>query len=556
MKNVKFLPLVMVSIICSIILPISPAQASTSAISESNYPYVAALARASILADQPVKTNTQKVIYQFEDGVPIENQNMIKEGVDNFVSHFGDILSYSPAPIGITAYSTLAGGLALAKSFDPNDSNFQADMQRTFANQVDPAKVPTVGMGGFSAGYKRFIVVEAPYFKTSDPNLPTYPADPVTTTHELAHEVQASINNGNNMRNPVWLCEGGAQVMGAALSVYQGKDYWAIGGRDQWSNRIPANRTVADLKIMEGETRLLSDPDRKLSEYSTGAALAEYLIAKGGFANSLLVNQLSYKAGGGMGAFGPAFLKVYGESLDDFYAEALPYVNYVSANWKTKYASSAAALAFITDRLGAAKAAETIAAAPKIAADALIAEAKAAADLLAKQNADAIADLLPRFQSEGCHAGSMLNATLQKLVGTTWVDVANARGWTFVSTCSAPTQYQPWTNADVEAGTSVRWHISATNAWDAYTTITIATGTSPEVLKAVADLKAKQNSSNSTAAADKAAADKAAADKAAADKAAAAKPKKSTLICVKGKLIKKITAVKPVCPKGYKKKTA
>jgi hypothetical protein len=75
------------------------------------------------------------------------------------------------------------------------------------------------------------------------------------------------------------------------------------------------------------------------------------------------------------------------------------------------------------------------------------------------------------------------------------------------------------------------------------------------------------------AAADKAAADKAAADKAAADeiiadaKAAAAKiiadakaaalvaaKKKTTITCVKGKLTKKITAVNPKCPRGYKKK--
>jgi hypothetical protein len=55
------------------------------------------------------------------------------------------------------------------------------------------------------------------------------------------------------------------------------------------------------------------------------------------------------------------------------------------------------------------------------------------------------------------------------------------------------------------------------------------------------------------AAADKAAADKAAADKAAADKAAA-KGKKLTISCVKGKLIKKVTGVKPLCPSGYKKK--
>jgi chemotaxis protein histidine kinase CheA len=69
--------------------------------------------------------------------------------------------------------------------------------------------------------------------------------------------------------------------------------------------------------------------------------------------------------------------------------------------------------------------------------------------------------------------------------------------------------------------------------------------------EAAAELKAKQ------AAAAKAAAAKAAAAKAAAAKAAAAKAaalKKTTITCVKGKLTKKVTAVKPVCPAGYKKK--
>jgi hypothetical protein len=64
--------------------------------------------------------------------------------------------------------------------------------------------------------------------------------------------------------------------------------------------------------------------------------------------------------------------------------------------------------------------------------------------------------------------------------------------------------------------------------------------------KAAAELKAKQEADA------KAAADKAAADKAAADKAAALK--KITITCIKGKLTKKVTAVKPICPAGYKKK--
>ncbi len=67
--------------------------------------------------------------------------------------------------------------------------------------------------------------------------------------------------------------------------------------------------------------------------------------------------------------------------------------------------------------------------------------------------------------------------------------------------------------------------------------------------KAAADKKAQEEK----VAADKLAEEKAAADKsAAAAKAAAAK--KITITCVKGKLTKKFTAIKPVCPLGYKKK--
>ena len=76
--------------------------------------------------------------------------------------------------------------------------------------------------------------------------------------------------------------------------------------------------------------------------------------------------------------------------------------------------------------------------------------------------------------------------------------------------------------------------------------------------KVAADLKAKQ-AADAKAAADlkakQAAAAKAAAAKILADaKAKAAAAKKTTITCVNGKLTKKVTAIKPVCPKGYKKK--
>jgi hypothetical protein len=335
--------------------PKSFAPVTTQAdIKTSDYPYVAALARASIFADQPLVPTSQKITYQFENGVPIENQNMIKEGSDNFLSHFGNILSYSSKAINIIVYKTNAGASDLAKVFDSSDSYFLKDLADTVERQGDRDKVLRMGMGGFSMGYKRVIVIGSSYFYASDPNLPTYPSDPVVAPHELTHELQASINKGVNMRNPVWLCEGGAQVVGAAMSVYQSKEFWAGGGREQWSERIPAGRTIADLKMMEGE-----DPNG--SEYTTGAALSEYLIAWGGFSNSLLVNQISYKLHNPdtMSAFRQAFKLVYGQSLDDFYTQALPYINYVAANPKMSDSTNAQATSFITERLGSIKVAAT-----------------------------------------------------------------------------------------------------------------------------------------------------------------------------------------------------
>ena len=76
-----------------------------------------------------------------------------------------------------------------------------------------------------------------------------------------------------------------------------------------------------------------------------------------------------------------------------------------------------------------------------------------------------------------------------------------------------------------------------------------------------ADKAAADKAAADRIAADKAAADRIAADKAAADKAAASSKAgnqsaiKKTITCVKGKLSKKVTAIKPVCPNGYKLKT-
>ncbi len=318
-----------------------PTVVAQANIESSNYPLVAALARASILADQPAAPTSQKVTFQFESGVPIENQNMIRAGADKFISHFGNILNYSEKAIHFIVYSTNAGGIELGKIHDASDAEFIKDLTKTL--EGNPNRTENFGMGGFSMSAPRVVVIGSSFFRNLPSGLPFHRADPLVTPHELMHQVQASINKGKLLRNPVWLCEGNAQVVGAVMSLYQGRDYWASGGRDSWSIRVPANRAISDLKLMEGE-------DEKISEYTTGAALSEYLIAWGGFKNSLLVSQIALRTQNpdGMAGFRQAFKIVYGQSLDDFYIHALPYINYVSANSKTSYATSPEALTFMS----------------------------------------------------------------------------------------------------------------------------------------------------------------------------------------------------------------
>jgi membrane protein involved in colicin uptake len=66
-----------------------------------------------------------------------------------------------------------------------------------------------------------------------------------------------------------------------------------------------------------------------------------------------------------------------------------------------------------------------------------------------------------------------------------------------------------------------------------------------EEVRLAAELKAKQEAEA------KAAAELKAKQEA---EAKAAATKKKTIACVKGKLVKKVTAINPKCPKGYKKK--
>jgi chemotaxis protein histidine kinase CheA len=189
----------------------------------------------------------------------------------------------------------------------------------------------------------------------------------------------------------------------------------------------------------------------------------------------------------------------------------------------------------------------TAAAIDQAAADAALKAAadKTAADLKAKQDADAkaVADLMAKQDAEAAEAKAAAEKAAADLKAKQEAEAKAA------ADLKAKQEAEAKAAADkAAADLKAKQEAEAKAAAD----------------KAAADLKAKQEA-EAKAAADKAAADlkakKAAEAKAAAAKIlaaakakAAAAKKKTTITCVKGKLTKKVTAVKPVCPKGYKKK--
>ena len=161
-----------------------------------------------------------------------------------------------------------------------------------------------------------------------------------------------------------------------------------------------------------------------------------------------------------------------------------------------------------------------------------------AAQKLIRDRNDAVQSNTFYKDESGCHALG-INAELQGLLDGNWVSVAETKGWDKVANCSTSHPVQPWTFATLKEGLELRWRFWLVNQFEVYGPQFRAAPTTEA--KAAAELKAKEDADA-----------KAAAEKAIRDKAAATK--KVTITCTKGKITKKVTAVKPKCPTGYKKK--
>ncbi len=157
------------------------------------------------------------------------------------------------------------------------------------------------------------------------------------------------------------------------------------------------------------------------------------------------------------------------------------------------------------------------------------------------------------MEDSGCHSIG-INAELQILNDGIWRPLVQAKGWDAVTNCPSTNPVRPWAIVEIEQTSQLRWRYWVVGQFDVFG----SEFQSQLSAKAVAELKAKKEAEVKAAAELKAKqeAEARAASELKAKQESVAKPtvKKTIITCTKGKLIKKVSAVKPKCPAGYKRK--
>lgn len=299
--------------------------AKIPAIPSTKFADVANTAINSLLADMPTTSTLIPTTYIFEDSIlPIE-RSVIKNGVNSALSHFSP--SFLPTSnLHIFVFATSEFLKNEAPKADPTNKAFKDDMANMATSWGKRSVQNCLGMGGFSVSETPFpfIAIDAPCAKND-------PAAYGVLPHEITHALQTVVGSANpRCWAPTWLVEGQAQVGGSTLAMNENGSATSE-HRKSWVERIVKPSSIDAFVAMEGETT-------DFSEYTRGAALSEYLVAKGGWNRSvqlyktaaLFTSQGCPSGKAKMENFNNAFLSIYGQSVSDFYVEALPYVQWIS----------------------------------------------------------------------------------------------------------------------------------------------------------------------------------------------------------------------------------
>jgi hypothetical protein len=144
----------------------------------------------------------------------------------------------------------------------------------------------------------------------------------------------------------------------------------------------------------------------------------------------------------------------------------------------------------------------------------------------------------------GCHARG-INAELQILTNNQWSSYAVATGWDEASNCPSTNPVQPWTIAEIAEGSTLRWRFWVVNGWDVNSS-TFKANSKPVVVPSPTPTPTPETSLSPSPTATPTAT-------ATSTTTAAVRARKITITCFKGMLKKKVTALQPKCPKGYKR---
>jgi hypothetical protein len=172
--------------------------------------------------------------------------------------------------------------------------------------------------------------------------------------------------------------------------------------------------------------------------------------------------------------------------------------------------------------------------------DAEIARAKAAEEAaarLVKEREDAILNASFYKDSTGCHSRG-INSELQAFIDGRWQVVANARGWDAAPNCPSTNPVQPWVITSLPEGLQLRWRFWIPNGFDVFGPV-FPSQMKPAPIPTPTPTPTPSASATPTPIP--------------LITVAPAK-KKITITCVKGKQTKKVSAINPKCPAGFKRK--
>ncbi|MEY4962539.1 MAG: hypothetical protein RLZZ249_1236 [Actinomycetota bacterium] len=134
-------------------------------------------------------------------------------------------------------------------------------------------------------------------------------------------------------------------------------------------------------------------------------------------------------------------------------------------------------------------------------------------------------------ETTSCH-GKGIVAVLQTYSSSAWVDIATVEGWiTLNDSC-----HQPWTIYRATKGELLRWRLASPGAWEVFSNPFPETTSAVEEALARADLERQAAEDEAREAATRA--------------AASVKPK--SIVCRKGTQTRKVTAMNPRCPEGFR----